>query len=63
MNITITLTSEQIKGIKAYLTDLDGEYTREEMKREINVYIRGIIDTTLNNPNESVSEYIRQASL
>ena len=55
MKITIELSDNELKGIKAYLMELDGE---KPTKQDIEIYIKGIVSTTLYSPAESVSNYI-----
>jgi hypothetical protein len=56
MKITIQLTDNEVKGIKAYLLELDGENN----KAAISQFIQGIVSATINAPQEAVSQYINQ---
>lgn len=56
MKITVNLTEQEVKGIKAYLLDL-GERNN---KKAIQEFIKGIVDTTLQNSHEAVSDYINK---
>lgn len=57
MKVTIELTSEQVKGIKAYLKQVAG--IEKPTKKDIETEIRGYVNATLDNPNEAVSDYIK----
>jgi hypothetical protein len=56
MKITIELTEAEVKGIKAYLLDLDGENNKAAIKQ----YVQGIVSGTINAPAEAVRQYINQ---
>ncbi len=56
MKISIELTESEVKGIKAYLLELDGEND----KKAITGFIQGIVSGTINAPQEAVSGYINQ---
>jgi hypothetical protein len=57
MKITIELSENEVKGIKAYLKDFDGI---APSKNDIKVYVQGIVSGTINAPQEAVSGYINQ---
>jgi len=56
MKVSIELTDKEVKGIKAYLLDIDGENS----KADVTLFIQGIVSGTINAPQESVSTYINQ---
>ena len=56
MKITIKLTEAEVKGIKAYLKEVDGE---KAGKAEIKQFIDGIVQA-IHAPQEAVSHYIKQ---
>lgn len=56
MKITIELTEAEVKGIKAYLQEVDGVRAG---KSEIKQFINGIIQL-IHAPQEAVSAYIKQ---
>lgn len=55
MKITIELNDAEVKGIKAYLKELDGI---KAGKAEIKQFIDGIVQA-IHSPSESVSDYIK----
>lgn len=57
MKITVNLSENEVKGIKAYLKDFDGI---TPSKNDIVVYIQGIVSGTINASQESVSDYIQK---
>ncbi len=57
MKITVELSDKQVKGIKAYLKEFDGE---KITKKEIAAYIGGIVHGNLEAPHEAVADYINQ---
>ena len=57
MKITIELTEAEVKGIKAYLKEVDG--TEKPTKEDVKIFIDGIVQT-IHAPQESVSNYIKQ---
>ena len=54
---TVTLTSAELKGIKAYLKEVDDEVADKNYIRQ---YLQGIINGVINAPQESVSSYIER---
>lgn len=60
MKITVNLSENEVKGIKAYLKDFDGI---TPSKNDIVVYINGIVNATLQCQQESVSEYIQKFAI
>lgn len=59
MKISIELTAAETKGIKAYLSEVDGKKATNE---DVKIYIKGIISITLYSPNDAVSDYINNES-
>jgi len=59
MKITINLTDEEVKGIKAYLKEVDG--LKRPSKRDITIFIDGMVQA-INSPKEAVSDYILRES-
>lgn len=58
MKITIELTEAEVKGIKAYLKEVDDiKATKEDVKQFINSMVQNI-----HAPQEAVSHYINQFS-
>ena len=57
MKITITLTEAEVKGIKKYLKEVDGNPV--PIKADVQMFIEGIVQA-IHAPQESVSDYIRQ---
>lgn len=57
MKISLNLTDNEVKGIKAYLMEVDGI---NPTKNDIKVYLQGIVSGTINTPQEAVSDYINQ---
>lgn len=57
MKITIELTEAEVKGIKAYLKEVDG--TEKPTKEDVKIFIDGIVQI-IHAPQESVSNYIKQ---
>jgi hypothetical protein len=55
MKISIELTEAEVKGIKNYLSDLGEGRT----KKDIKLFIQGIVSGTINASQESVSTYIQ----
>lgn len=60
MKITIELNDSEVKGIKAYLKEVDG--INKPSKDDVKFFIDGIIQS-IHAPQESVSDYIRQFEL
>lgn len=58
MKLTIELTEAEVKGIKKYFKEVDGVNVKKE---DIKQYIQGIVSGNINAPQESVSDYIKQA--
>lgn len=58
MKITITLSDAQVKGIKAYLKEVDD--IESPNKEHIAQEIRGIVEGALQAPRCAVSDYIRK---
>jgi len=56
MKITINLTNAEVKGIKAYLKEVD-EIKRPK-KSDVERFVNSYIDV-INSPQEAVSDYIR----
>ncbi len=56
MKLTIELSEHEVKGIKAYMKDTDGN--PKPSKADINQYIVGIVYGTIHAPQEAVSDYI-----
>lgn len=59
MKITITLSPEEVKGIKAYLKETDGDINPKTDKAAIKRFIEGELSAVLHAPHSSVSDYIR----
>lgn len=59
MKITIELTEAEVKGLKAYFKDVDDVKADKDYIKQ---HIQGIVSGTLNAPQESVSDYIKQYS-
>jgi hypothetical protein len=59
MKITIELTEAEVKGIKAYLKDVD---SIKATKNDISQFINGVVQS-IHAPQESVSDYIKQFEL
>lgn len=57
MKLTIELTEAEVKGLKAYLKDLDGGKIGKE---EIRQHIQGIVTGVINSPSENSSFYINE---
>jgi hypothetical protein len=57
MKITIELTEQEVKGIKAYLKEVDDK--EKVSKKDIQAYVAGIATGTLHAPQEAVSDYIK----
>lgn len=57
MKITIELTEAEVKGIKAYLKEVDG--TEKPTKEDVKIFIDGIVQI-IHAPQESVSNYIKK---
>ena len=55
MKITIELSEAEVKGLKAYLLEVD-EIKAD--KADIQQHIQGIVNAVLNAPQEAVSDYI-----
>lgn len=58
MKVTIELTEQEVRGIKEYLKDSDGN--DKVSKQDIKTYIGGIVSGTIHAPQESVSDYINK---
>ncbi len=56
MKITIELSEAEVKGLKAYLLEVDGV---KADKNNIKQHIQSIVSGTLNAPQEAVSDYIK----
>lgn len=56
MKITIELSEAQIKGIKEYIKDTNGEINKKITKKDIQTEIMGIISCDLQTG--AVSDYI-----
>ncbi len=56
MKITVELSAQEVKGIKAYIKDVDGN--KKPSKQDIMQYIAGIVHGTIHAPQEAVSDYI-----
>jgi len=56
MKATIELTEAEVKGIKAYVKQTDGDTWG---KAEITQYVSGIVGGILHAPQEAVSDYIK----
>lgn len=54
MKVTITLTAEEVAGLKKYLKEMD-EPTDKEAIRD---HIQNIVTGNLHSPQESISQYI-----
>jgi hypothetical protein len=59
MKITIELTEAEVKGVKEYLSDLEG---RKANKGDIVQFIQGVVETTLQSSGEAVCSYIQKHS-
>lgn len=57
MKITINLTDAEVRGIKAYLREVDSN--EKPSKEDVKTFIDGIIQA-IHSPQESVSDYIKQ---
>jgi hypothetical protein len=57
MKITIELTEAEVKGIKAYLLEVDGV---KAGKAEVSEFISGIATGVIHAPQEAVSDYINR---
>lgn len=57
MKITIELTEAEVKGIKAYMKEVDGN--NKPSKSDIQQYISGIATGLIHAPQEAVSDYIK----
>ena len=55
MKITVNLKHYEVEGIKAYLTDLGENCTKQDIEQ----FINGIVETTLQNQHEAVGDYIK----
>lgn len=60
MKITIELSEAETKGIKAYLREFE-DHTPD--KKDIQVYIQGVVSCTINAPHEAVSDYIKKYTI
>jgi len=58
MKITIELSKAQVQGIKAYLIAVGSIV--DPTKKDIQVEINGIIQTYLQAPQSSLTDYIQQ---
>lgn len=56
MKITIELTDAEVKGIKAYLKEVDG--IDKPNKQDVTMFINSIVQA-IHAPQESVSDYIK----
>jgi hypothetical protein len=56
MKITVELTNAEVKGIKAYLKDVDG--IDKPKKEDIKMFINSLVQV-IHAPQESVSDYIK----
>lgn len=56
MKITIELTGAQVKGLKEYIKDTDGEINKIVSKKDIEAEIRGIVSCDLQTG--AISDYI-----
>jgi hypothetical protein len=54
MKVTIELTDNEVKGIKAYLKSTDSGFSKQDVKD----YIQGVVKSTIYAPAEAVSDYI-----
>jgi hypothetical protein len=59
MNITIKLTTAQVKGIKDYIKDTTN--CDKPSKKEVASEIAGILASTLYAYQEAISDYIKKA--
>ena len=57
MKISVTLTDAEVKGIKAYLKEVDGNL--KPSKADIQAFVASYVDN-INAPQEAVGDYIRQ---
>lgn len=55
--ITVTLSKQEVDGIRRYLKDVDGK--KKVLKSDIVEYITGIVHGTIHAPQEAVSDYIQ----
>jgi hypothetical protein len=55
MKLTIELTDSEVKGIKAYLKEVDGINAK---KSDIKDFIDNVIQS-IHSPREAVSDYIK----
>ncbi len=60
MKITVELSDQEVKGIKAYMKEVDGK--DKVTKQDIQAYISGIATGVINAPQEAVSDYIKKQS-
>lgn len=59
MKLSIELTATEVKGIKAYLKDVDG--IEKPTKEDIRTFLQGIVNGVLQSSAESVANYIAEA--
>ncbi len=59
MKITVELSDQEVKGIRAYMKEVDGK--DKVTKQDIQDYISGIAKGTIYAPQEAVSDYINRA--
>jgi hypothetical protein len=57
MKLTIELTDAEVKGIKAYLKEV--EDNNIPVKADIQEYLQNIVGGILHSPQESVSSFIQ----
>ena len=57
MKITIELSEAEVKGLKAYLKEVDDVNANKDYIRQ---HIQNIVSGVLNAPQEAVSDYIKQ---
>lgn len=57
MKVTIELSEAEVKGLKAYLLEVDNVKADNAYIKQ---HVQGIVSGTLNAPQEAVSDYIKQ---
>jgi hypothetical protein len=56
MKVTINLTASELKGIKAYLMETEGNQSKEAIQR----FIQGVVECTIHSSGEAVNNYINE---
>lgn len=55
MKVTIELSEAEVKGIREYLKEVDGE---KPTAKDVKEYVQGMAKGIINAPQEAVSDYI-----